>query len=94
MILGLLLSHFLDTFFAPAGSLIAGIALTSLTAGLIIARWLRSHGTLETTAIGRWYVYGSVLALGYLAFVPLVGSRTDPADHGRREKGLDGQWRD
>jgi hypothetical protein len=41
-------------------------------ANLIIASWLRSHGTLETTTIGRWYMYGSMLDLGHLAFVSLV----------------------
>jgi hypothetical protein len=41
-------------------------------ANLIIARWLRSHGTLETTTIGRWHMYGSMLDLGHLAFVSLV----------------------
>ena len=41
-------------------------------ANLIIARWPRAHGTLETTTIGRWYMYGSMLDLGHLAFVSLV----------------------
>ena len=48
------LSLFWNASLAPAGKMIAGIALTSSTAGLISARWLRSHGSLEATAIGSW----------------------------------------
>ena len=69
---GLALSHFWSSFLAPAGSLIAGVALTSTASGYIANRWLRSHATLETTAVSKWYAYGAVLALGHLAFVPMV----------------------
>lgn len=69
---GLPLSHFWAAFLAPAGSLIASVALTSAASGLLATRWLRSHATLETTAVSKWYAYGAVLALGHLAFVPMV----------------------
>jgi hypothetical protein len=69
---GLALSRFWASFLAPAGSLIAGVALTSTASGFIANRWLRSHATLETTAVSKWYAYGAALALGHLAFVPLV----------------------
>lgn len=69
---GRALSCFWDSFLAPAGSLIAGVALTSTASGFVANRWLRSHATLETTAVSKWYAYGAALALGHLAFVPLV----------------------
>jgi hypothetical protein len=69
---GLALSRFWTAFLAPAGSLIAGVALTSTASGFIANRWLRSHATLETTAVSKWYAYGAVLAVGHLAFVPMV----------------------
>ena len=69
---GLALSRFWTAFLAPAGSLIAGVALASTVSGLVASRWLRSHTTLETTAVSKWYTYGAVLAFGHLAFVPMV----------------------
>jgi hypothetical protein len=69
---GLALSRFWSAFLAPAGSLIAGVALASTVSGLVASRWLRSHTTLETTAVSKWYAYGAVLAFGHLAFVPMV----------------------
>jgi hypothetical protein len=69
---GLALSRFWTGFLAPAGSLIAGVALTSTVSGIIANRWLRSHTTLETTAVSKWYAYGAVLAFGHLTFVPMV----------------------
>lgn len=69
---GLALSRFWSGFLAPAGSLIAGVALTSTASGVIANRWLRPHTTLETTAVSKWYAYGAVLAFGHLAFVPMV----------------------
>lgn len=69
---GLPLSHFWSSFLAPASTLIAGVALTSAASGFVAARWLRSHATLETTAVSKWYAYGAALALGHLAFVPMV----------------------
>jgi hypothetical protein len=71
---GLALSRFWSAFLAPAGSLIAGVALASTASGPIAHRWLRSHATLETTAVSKWYAYGAALALGHLAFVPLVAA--------------------
>ena len=69
---GLALSRFWSAFLAPAGSLIAGVALASTVSGLVASHWLRSHTTLETTAVSKWYTYGAVLAFGHLAFVPMV----------------------
>jgi len=69
---GLALSRFWSAFLAPAGSLIAGVALASTTAGIFASRWLRSHATLETTDVSKWYAYGAMLAFGHLAFVPMV----------------------
>lgn len=66
------LSHFWSSFLAPASTLIAGVALTSATSGFFATRWLRSHARLETTAVSKWYAYGAMLALGHLAFVPMV----------------------
>jgi hypothetical protein len=69
-IIGLPLFRFWDASLAPAGSLTTRRALTSSTACLVTV--LRSHGTVEITAIGRCCMYGSVLALGHSALVPLV----------------------
>jgi hypothetical protein len=89
---GLALSHFWSAFLAPAGGLISGVALASTASGFIAHRWLRSHATLETTAVSKWYAYGAVLALGHLAFVPLVAGpilqiieAEKPSDKARRE---------
>jgi hypothetical protein len=69
---GLAFSRFYSAFLKPAGSLIVGMAFTSTASGVIAHRWLRSHATLETTAVSRWYAYGAALAFGHLAFLPLV----------------------
>jgi hypothetical protein len=69
---GLALSRFWEAFLAPAGSLIAAVALSSTASGIFASRWLHSHTTLETTAVSKWYAYGAVLAFGHLAFVPMV----------------------
>ncbi|KAL1589279.1 hypothetical protein WHR41_02323 [Cladosporium halotolerans] len=66
------LSQFWASFLAPGAGLIAGLNLVSASAGLLSARWLREHETLETVEISRWYFYGAALALGHLAFVPAV----------------------
>jgi hypothetical protein len=69
---GLAFSRFYSAFLTPAGSLIVGVALASTASGFIAHRWLRSHATLETTAVSKWYAYGAALAFGHLAFLPLV----------------------
>ncbi|KAI6905794.1 hypothetical protein KC318_g189 [Hortaea werneckii] len=66
------LSRFWNTFLAPGASMITTVALTSATAGAFAARWLRTHATLETNSVASWYTWGSILAAGHLAFVPLV----------------------
>lgn len=52
--------------------MIATTALTSATAGAFASRWLRTHTNLETSSVASWYTWGAVLAVGHLAFVPLV----------------------
>lgn len=49
------------------------ITTTSAIAGLLSARWLHTHATLETTDVSKWYTYGAVLAAGHLLFAPAVG---------------------
>lgn len=39
---------------------------------LSLEQWLRTHVTLETGNVSQWYVAGSVLAAGHLAFLPLL----------------------
>lgn len=48
------------------------LALTSTVGGSLAARWLKTHLTLETNHVSQWYVAGSVLAAGHLAFLPLL----------------------
>jgi hypothetical protein len=69
---GLAFSRFYSGFLRPSGSLIPGMALTSTASGFIAHRWLRSHTTLEKTAVSKWYAYGAALAFRHLAFLPLV----------------------
>ncbi|TKA72483.1 hypothetical protein B0A55_06693 [Friedmanniomyces simplex] len=66
------LSRFWAAMIKPGASLIAAMALTSTLAGVVSARWLHTHATLETTDVSQWYTYGAVLAAGHLAFAPLV----------------------
>ena len=47
-------------------------ALTSTVAGVLSARWLKTHQTLETSDVSQWYTYGAILAAGHFAFVPLI----------------------
>lgn len=65
-------SRWWQAFFKPAVGVILGACLTSAISGLVCARWLRTHVTLETTSVSNWYLYGSVFALGHLAFVPFI----------------------
>jgi hypothetical protein len=37
-----------------------------------VARWLRSHATLETSSVSSWYLAGAALAAGHLALVPVL----------------------
>lgn len=53
-------------------ALIAGLALSSTVAGALAARWLRTHSTLETTDVSKWYIAGSVLAGVHLASLPII----------------------
>ncbi|QIW97189.1 hypothetical protein AMS68_002707 [Peltaster fructicola] len=66
------MSRFFDALAVPAIASIVPTTLVSAISGLVCARWLRTHVTLETTSVSNWYLYGSVFAVGHLAFVPLV----------------------
>lgn len=54
-------------------AVVALAPITSTIAGLLSARWLHTHATLETTDVSRWYTIGAALAAGHFAFVPFVG---------------------
>lgn len=66
------LSQYWEPLIKQGGGLIAVCFTTSSISGLLCARWLRTHQTLETTDVGKWYAYGSVLAAAHLAFFPIV----------------------
>ena len=51
---------------------IGALGLTSTVSGVLAARWLKTHQTLETTGVSNWYTYGAVLAAGHFAFIPLI----------------------
>lgn len=71
-IAGTPLSRWWDAAFKPAVGVILGASITSAVSGIFCARWLRTHVTLETTSVSNWYIYGSVFALGHLAFIPFL----------------------
>ncbi|KAK4506845.1 hypothetical protein PRZ48_000578 [Zasmidium cellare] len=52
--------------------LIASLALSSSVAGALAARWLRTHSTLETTDVSKWYIAGAVLSGVHLASLPII----------------------
>lgn len=66
------LSKYWEAFLAPGASLITSIAVTSAVSGLVCSRWLRTHTTLETTDVSKWYTYGAILAVGHFLAVPLI----------------------
>ena len=66
------LSRYWEPMYKQGGTMIAALSLTSTVAGVISSQWLKTHTTLETTDVSNWYTYGSVLAAGHLAFMPLV----------------------
>lgn len=57
--------------------------LTTGVAGVLAARWLRAHETLETSAVGEWYLLGAAVA--GLGGVGLPGMRR--MVEGPREEG-------
>lgn len=63
------LSRYWEPLFAQGGALITALGVTSMVAGGLSARWLRTHVTLETTSVASWYLYGSVLAGAHVAVV-------------------------
>lgn len=66
------LSRYWDPMVKSAYVVITANAIVSTVSGIIAARWLSTHQTLETTDVGKWYTYGAVLAAGHMAFVPLI----------------------
>ena len=70
---GKTLSRYWEPVFKQGYIVISGLGLTSAIAGVLSARWLKTHQTLETTDVSAWYTYGAVLAAAHFAFVPLVG---------------------
>jgi hypothetical protein len=65
-------SLFWSHFFLPSVGIITSSFLTTALSGFLCARWLRTHATLETTDVSKFYTYGAVLALAHGAFIPLV----------------------
>jgi hypothetical protein len=49
--------------------LIMGLNAASALTGVLAARWLHTHQTLETTDVGKWYTYGAVLAAGHVSTI-------------------------
>ncbi|KXT03940.1 hypothetical protein AC579_5051 [Pseudocercospora musae] len=66
------LSRFWEPLVKSGRLLKAGLALSSTIGGGLAARWLKTHMTLETGSVSQWYIAGSVLAAGHLAFLPLL----------------------
>lgn len=66
------LSAFWANWIRPARPFLGSVAATSLVGGVLSARWLHTHSTLETTDVSKFYAYGAVLSAVHLAFVPLV----------------------
>lgn len=67
------LSRYWTPMFKQGYVVISLLGLGSTVSGLLSARWLRGHQTLETSDVGKWYTYGAILAAAHFAFVPLVG---------------------
>jgi len=66
------LSRYWEPMTKEGVPMIAALSLTSAIGGLVSARWLKTHATLETTDVSMWYTYGAVLAAGHLAFLPFT----------------------
>ena len=71
-IAGAPLSRFWEPFLKSGGGFITGLGVTTTASGLLCWRYLNTHGHLETTAVSKWYLYGSIFALAHFAFFPLV----------------------
>ena len=69
---GKTLSRYWDPLFKQGYIVISSLGLASTVGGVLCSRWLSSHATLETSDVGKWYTYGSILAAAHFAFVPLV----------------------
>ena len=69
---GKTLSRYWEPLFKQGYIVITSLGLASTVGGVLSARWLNTHQTLETSDVGKWYTYGAILAAGHFAFVPLV----------------------
>ena len=67
------LSKYWEPFTKAGGGLVVATAATSVVSGLVSMRWLQTHGHLETSAVAKWYGYGSLFAILHFVFIPLVG---------------------
>ena len=68
------LSRFSEQFFKSGTAVQVAVGLATAVSGVLSARWLKTHQTLETTDVSNWYTYGAILAAGHFVFVPLVAS--------------------
>ncbi|KAF2479043.1 hypothetical protein BDY17DRAFT_327844 [Neohortaea acidophila] len=71
---GKTLSRYWTPIFKQGYIVISALGIGSTISGLLSARFLRTHATLETTDVAKWYTYGAILAAAHFAFVPLVGA--------------------
>ncbi|KAK3697462.1 hypothetical protein LTR37_017408 [Vermiconidia calcicola] len=70
---GKTLSRYWEPMVKQGYIVIGALGLTSCVSGLLSARWLKQHRTLETTDVSNWYMYGAILAATHFAFLPLIG---------------------
>lgn len=63
------LSRYWDPNIRMGVPIIMSLNAASLVSGLLCARWLNTHKTLETTDVSKWYTYGSVLAFGHVCII-------------------------
>lgn len=69
---GKALSRYWKPIFQQGHIVITGLGVASTLSGILAARWLHTHATLETSEVGRMYTFGAALAAAHFAFVPLV----------------------
>lgn len=83
------LSKYWEPMVTQGVPIVALWPVTSTIAGLLSARWLRSHATLETMDVSKWYTLGAALAAGHFVFVPLVAPLIKKiAEAGREGSGM------
>lgn len=83
------LSKYWEPLMTQGVAVIALAPITSTIAGLLSARWLHTHATLETTDVSKWYTIGAGLAAGHFAFAPMVWPLIKRmVDGGKEDSGL------